>query len=161
MKLITLGWKSRANPFYAMVDDSDFAWLSAYSWHVWKHKHTYYARTFTNGRSLFMHRVILGLDDPKILTDHEDHNGLNNQRNNIRIATSSQNNANRRSFNRGSSKYKGVCWREKRKKWRAYICVENKRTDIGCYETEKEAALAYNKRALELHGEFANLNKVA
>lgn len=160
MKQIKLGWKSKPDKFFVLVDDEDYEWLSKYRWHVYKHCHTYYARRIKDGKPFFMHREILGLTDPKIMTDHEDHNGLNNQRGNLRIADSSQNNSNRRSLT-GTSKYKGVCWNEKRKKWRSYICVNKVRSDLGCYETEEEAAMAYDRKALELHGEFACLNKVA
>jgi hypothetical protein len=144
-----------------MVDDEDYDWISKYHWHVYRRKHTFYAQRLTLDRKwVSMHREILGITDPKILSDHIDHNGLNNQRSNLRLSNSSQNNSNRRSST-GKSKFKGVCWNEKRKKWRAYICVNKVRSDIGCFDSEEDAAKAYNQKAVELHGEFAFLNKVA
>lgn len=161
MKTIILGWASKKNPYLAIVDDADYEWLNMVNWHVYKHSHTFYARRLKDGKPVFMHREILGLTDPAILTDHEDNNGLNNQRANLREADTVQSNCNRRSISKGTSKFKGVCWNERRKKWRVYICFNKIRFDLGCFESEKQAAIAYNKKAIELHGEFANLNKVA
>ncbi|MFX0181968.1 MAG: AP2 domain-containing protein [Candidatus Hodarchaeota archaeon] len=59
-----------------------------------------------------------------------------------------------------SSKYKGVYWSKSKKKWQAYIKKNNKRYHIGTFTEEDEAGLAYNRKALELFGEFACLNKV-
>ncbi len=103
-----------------------------------------------------MHRLILNLD--KELCDHKDGNGLNNQRNNIRAATKSQNNMNK--IGRGSSSYLGVYIHKKDavKKWRAQIKVNDKKIHIGVFEREEDAALAYNKMAIKYHKEFANLN---
>lgn len=58
-----------------------------------------------------------------------------------------------------SSKYKGVCWRKRCKCWRAKICLE-KHIHLGNYEDEKEAALAYDKAALQLFGEYARTNQM-
>ena len=56
------------------------------------------------------------------------------------------------------SKYKGVYWHKKDKRWQAQIGENKKRTYIGSYTNEMDAARAYDKKAKELHGEFARLN---
>ena len=59
-----------------------------------------------------------------------------------------------------SSKYKGVSWNKRSTKWLAKIKKNGKVHYIGTFTLETEAALAYNKEALELNGEYAYLNKV-
>ena len=93
--------------YKALVDDADYEWLNKWKWYAVKGTSTYYVMTYIKNRSTRMHRLILGLTDPKILGDHKDHNGLNNQRHNIRICTISENQKNK--ISRGSSKYLGVC----------------------------------------------------
>lgn len=56
------------------------------------------------------------------------------------------------------SRYKGVSWH--RNKWQATIMIDGKNACLGSFESEIDAAIAYNKKAKELHGEFARLNEV-
>jgi hypothetical protein len=93
--------------------------------------------------------------------DHKDRNPLNNCRNNLRVCTHAENMRNKgnRNINK-TSRYKGVYKPKDYKKWVAYICCDGKIYRIGAFEKEEDAAEAYNKRALELHGEFAFLNKI-
>lgn len=106
-----------------------------------------------------MHRQILGLTNPDIKTDHIDRDGLNNQRNNLRIATKSQNNANRRSHKNSTSKYIGV-HKTAKNKWIASITKMRTHLYLGIFIKEEDAAKCYNKFADKLHGQFANLNIV-
>ena len=103
-----------------------------------------------------MHRVIL--DAPAgMMCDHIDMNGLNNQRGNLRFATHSQNSCNRKHPG-GLSPFKGVFPRNE--KWRAYIKTNQKMIHLGTFDTERDAAIAYNTAAIQYHGEFARLNTV-
>lgn len=143
---------------FAMVDDSDHDWLSQFKWHAVNDRGIYYAIRSRDKKR--MHRIILGLTNPKIPCDHRDHNGLNNQRDNIRECTQSQNICNRSPKKNGSSKYLGVSWDKQHKKWRTFI-QENKRLKfLGRFHLETDAATAYNNAAKEIHGEFANLNNI-
>ena len=90
--------------------------------------------------------------------DHINGNGLDNRKVNLRLCNSSQNQRNARKRKSGTSRFKGVDWHKESKKWRARICVNRKRIHIGRYKSEFEAAQAYDKKAIELFGEFASLN---
>ena len=150
---------------FAMVDDEDFDFINQWKWYASKDVRTFYARTniwlhkIGKQKTVRMHRYILLLNNPSVLVDHKDCNGLNNQKNNLRIATPYQNAANKSSIQNGYSKYLGVSWHIKIKRWEARISKNNKSHYLGVFKNEVDAAIAYNKKATELHGEFANLNK--
>ena len=164
MKLIPLSKRGKKNSgkYFAMVDDADFDWLNQWNWYVNVAKNTYYALRETragSSKAVLMHRLILGLNKSRLHGDHIDHNGLNNQRSNIRIATRSQNVANRKSSKNSSSKYLGVTLKKgKYTYWYAQIEKEGKVFSLGTHKFEEDAARAYDAKAKELHGEFANLN---
>jgi hypothetical protein len=94
------------------------------------------------------------------MLDHIDGDRSNNAINNLRIADKSINGFNREKKSDSSSVFKGVLWSKKYKKWEAKINANRKRTHLGYFDCEQEAAHAYNKSAVELHGEYARLNPV-
>lgn len=143
-----------------MVDDSDYDYLSQFNWSLLKDGYTFYASRRCGKKRIKMHREILGLTDPKIMVDHKDRDGLNNQRGNLRVATHSGNNANRGSYKNSSSKYLGVSWKRDSTAWEAGIKKGRKYKYLGHFKNEEDAALAYNEAAIKYHGDFANLNKV-
>jgi len=149
---------------FALVDDEDFEELNKVKWCAVKERNTYYAaRTMwcKKGKRYFtvkMHRVVLNLTDSKILCDHIDKNGLNNQKHNLRPSTNAENQRNRGSMANSFSKFKGVYWIKKINKWRASITINGKYISIGFFLTEIEAAKAYDEAAKIHHGEFAWLN---
>ncbi len=110
-----------------------------------------------------MHRFILGVTDPKVKVDHENHDGLINTRDNLRMSTHSQNCSNRRKMKavRTSSRFKGVSWYKPYKKWRVQIEIDGRKKHLGYFINELEAARTYNVKAKELFREFALLNEVA
>lgn len=152
--------------YEAIVDERD-ADLANHKWYVLTNKHSnvYAAReTFPNGKrtTLLMHRVImersLGASLEKAIeVDHENNNGLDNRRDNLRTATRAQNSHNSKKPRHNTSGYKGVSLYKPNNKWRAYINLNRKRIYLGYFDTPLEAYKAYCKAAEQYHGEFARL----
>lgn len=97
---------------------------------------------------------------PDLDIDHIDGQRGNNSIKNLRLATNHQNQANRKTAF-GKSKYKGVCFHKMNKKWMAQLKKDGETEFIGYFSTQEDAAIAYNKRAILRHGEFAALNTIA
>jgi hypothetical protein len=148
----------------ALVDDQDYAAVSAHKWSAaCKHGFWYAHRRvmLPNGIATIvsMHREILGLDaSDKRVVDHINHNGLDN-RCNIRPCTQTQNHFNAHSF-RGTSRYKGVHWHRSNKHWVAKLKMNGKPIHLGCFKSEVDAARAYNNSATQFFGAFALLNEI-
>jgi hypothetical protein len=142
---------------FALVDADDYYRLVKFKWTASSKTFTSYACGVVAGRKIKMHRFIM--DAPAhLLVDHIDHDGLNNTKANLRLCTPAQNTYNIRSLPGGTSKYKGVHWHKKGKKWNAIIKLNGKQYNIGFFADEIEAAKAYDKKAAQLQGEFACLN---
>ncbi len=156
----------------ALVDDEDFEELSRFKWFAqWdRESRTYYARRQVRHedgrqRAISMHRAVTGAD-PHQKVDHINHNGLDNRRGNLRTCTSSQNLRNMRKRGGCSSRYKGVYYADDTGRWRAYITEPRasgigRRRHLGYFNSEQDAAGAYDRAARELFGEFALLNGVS
>ena len=140
---------------FALVDDEDFEYLNKYKWFCLNKRYACTNKNVNKKRNaILMHRLIMNLTDRKIEVDHKDHNGLNNQKNNLRKCTHQENLKNRLAC--GKSKYLGVSVCANR--YLGFIKSNNKTIYLGIHKTEMEAAKAYDAKAKELHGEFANLN---
>lgn len=126
------------------------------------HKSTGYFRVRLLGTLYYSHRVIWELINGPISEgmsiDHIDGNRANNDIDNLRLVTVSQNNKNTSKRVGTVSKFKGVCWHRQCKKWKAEISCDKQRFHIGLFESEESAAKAYNVEAVKLFGEFAKLN---
>jgi hypothetical protein len=92
------------------------------------------------------------------MTDHRDGNKLNNCRYNLRECNTSQNAANKKKLDGATSKYKGVSWNKRAGKWEVSIIARGAKYYLGKYDNEIDAAKAYDKKAIELFGEFARPN---
>jgi hypothetical protein len=94
----------------------------------------------------------------KRCVDHIDGSRTNNNWENLRYATSSENGMNAKHRTDGSSVYKGVNYQTQAKKWKAQIGFNRQRIYLGIFPSEREAAEAYNTAAIERYGEYAKLN---
>lgn len=184
MKRVPLG-KNGKQGMFTLVDDEDYDCLNKFTWHAQKHRNTFYViRTssiwskeyklklkHTCRKSILIHRVLLNAKDGEQI-DHIDGNGLNNQKENLRICNNSQNAMNKvkPNFSSITSKYKGVSKckiKIKRKngtfyynyRWKACIQINGKRIKK-ILKTEIEAAIHYNKLAAKYFGEFARYNLI-
>ena len=150
----------------AIVEQEDYERIAKNKWHAAKHQRSYYAQTGTGSAKtgkrrnhlVMMHRYVMGVEDERYV-DHRNHNGLDNRRFNLRIATWQENCWNKRKKTTGSSsQYKGVMWDKRRSKWHAMIGHNGKKIFIGYFDDEEAAARAYDAKAKELYGEYAALN---
>jgi hypothetical protein len=144
---------------FTLIDDGDFEWLNQYRWHVVTSKRgdIYAARSAGPAKNIRMHRMIMNAPDG-IEVDHINGDGLDNRRGNLRLCSKSQNQCNRGITSRNSSGYKGVRWNKKNQKYEAQITINRIQKSLGCFDDPQEAARAYDVKARELHGEFAQTN---
>ena len=146
-----------------LVDDEDFESLSILKWcALWDPSRNAYCvfrnPPYKNGKrsgSLYMHRVIMRAK-PGEIVDHRDHNPLNNQRFNLRLCDAFESARNKRKQTSNTTGFIGVTrhgkgyWARVRAKGRQYSC--------GVWFTAEEAAIARDKKAFEIFGEYAVLN---
>ena len=143
----------------ALVDDEDYEYLNQWNWCAAKSGRNYYAIRSINGSSIQirMHRVIMNTPD-KLEVDHIDGEGLNNQKTNLRNCTRLQNVLNQKTQKSNkTSKYRGVLWNGKRG-WRVQIQYKSTVYYLGYYTNEEQAARIWDKKAVELFGDFARRN---
>ena len=144
---------------FALVEEADAERVLALSpWHVVESDPgRFYAARVINGRRVFLHRLLMNAPPDK-LVDHEDGDGLNCRRTNMRVCTTAQNMLNRRRHSQNRSGFKGVA--PSGGGWKAYIARDGYQHHLGCFARAEEAALAYNEAAVRLHGAFARLNEI-
>ena len=148
----------------ALVDDDLWHELSKYSWSS-KDK---YLSGYVQGEKIYMHKYVMilkGYDLDTIrqnncIIDHINHVQHDNRYSNLRVNTFGGNSHNKTKLTGTSSLYIGVTYNNNCSKWSARIHKDYKQYNLGLYNTEIEAAIAYNTKALELYGEYANLNQI-
>jgi hypothetical protein len=151
----------------SIVDDMDFEYVTSFGpWYSEKNSHGYYAVRATyrrvNGElkktRLYLSDVIaqrfLGELKSGFIVDHINHDSLDNTRGNLRFATQMQNRQNSRKMTKGHSKFKGVTWDSSRNKWKSSVMFNGTITFLGRFDSEEEAAAAYESAAKKLFGEF-------
>ncbi len=148
---------SRNKVAIVSAEDAD---LDKLNWYAKESDGNWYAAHTINatGKTVRMHKVIAGRMGLTGIVDHKNRNGLDNRRSNLRVATTQQNTQNKASHKGSLSQYKGVDYDKQAKKWRARINGRGQSIFLGNFDTEPEAAVAYDKCAVHAHGEFAYLN---
>lgn len=138
-----------------MIDDRDLFLVSQYNWQA--DKDNVIKAHGKDGHVLLSRLIMSAPKDMEV--DHIDGNRLNNQRSNLRLATSAQNKCNRGPRKDCKSGYKGVSWHSQNHVWTARIKAGTKYLHLGCFKDILDAVRAYNEAALKYHGEFAYVNK--
>jgi len=149
---------------FAIVDPEDYKRLAKYKWFLSESPTSSYAARWQYSgpgglrKKIWMHREVI--DIPKhLLCDHINGNGLDNRAANLRPATVSQNLCNRpKTKAKTRSKYKGLEWDKIQRKWKVRIQCNGRKIYLGSFSKEIDAAIAYDKKAKALFGQFACLN---
>jgi len=157
MKIISL-----TKSVFTKVDDCHYERLvNMATWKLLDDGYNRYAFCHLSGRTALMHHCVVGAPPDGFEWDHKDGDGLNNQEENLRLCSHSNNLANRGPQRNNKSGYKGVSWFPLTNKWQWYVRKKGKRVAGGYVDTIEEAALAYNEAAKEHFGEFAFQNDVS
>lgn len=146
----------------ALVDDDMYDYLMQWKWHAHCYgNNIWYARRNEGlipfRKTVDMHQVII-TSPPGYKIDHRNRDGLDNRRENLRVCTNSENQANRGVPANNKTGYKGVHWSKRERKYRAQIRVNSKHYDLGTFDNPIDAAKAYDAAAKEHFGEFAWTN---
>lgn len=141
--------------YWCKVNSDIWPRLSYYHWRPQIHRNG--QKVYAQSALGTMHRFILGAQDGQKV-DHRDGDGLNNLRDNLRVATPQQNSANRGRERNNVSGLKGVSWAETSKKWAALVVHKGKRYYLGVFAHKQRAAMAVDRLALALNGDYAGLN---
>jgi hypothetical protein len=143
------------------VDDNYYDLLSKRNWYFKKWLSNIYAVTWINNKNVYLHHFILPQKKDFVI-HHIDGNPLNNQLNNLKYVSKSIN-IHRMIDTHGETEYRGITYcnsGQRRKRWTAQITKDYKHIFIGNFLTKEEAALAYNKKAIEIYGDDAVLNDI-
>jgi hypothetical protein len=152
VKLELLGRAKDTEQNYFLVSKSKLEYIIRHSWYLDSNG---YPMTYT-ARSKTLHKNLLGKQEPGFVIDHINRNKLDNRLENLRVITAKENSYNRTKSKNSNNKYKGV--KKCGNKYTACISKDGVKREIGGFETEEDAAKAYDMMAEELFGEFAGKN---
>jgi len=136
------------------LDEADMVRVMQHEWYF--DPHTGYTRRKVDGMP--MHVFLMGEAPPGFIWDHVNRDRQDNRQSNLRLATHSQSGANRNVGSTGTSRYRGVYRHYRLPRWVAQIKVQGKVKYLGLYDSQEDAARAYDAAAQVYFGEFAKLN---
>lgn len=142
---------------WAIIYTIHFHLVCNYTWSATKGNNTYYATTNITEEgihtSLHMHRLIMDAPEGSLI-DHEDQDGLNNRKDNLRFCTKQENARNSKLFSNSTSGVKGVTWQKNRKYWEAHIAIDQKKIHLGSFSTIEDATKARKEAEAKIDPEF-------
>lgn len=160
---VTLLFTASGQPF--LIDADDVGRVTKHQWYFSGSSTHKYLFSEICGVRIYLHRFIANAITGQTV-DHANGNTIDNRKKNLRLCTQAENSRNLRKRLIGkpdthyTSQYRGVSFRKDRQRWTAHIGTKKERWCLGCYETEKEAAAAYNAAARKRYGLFATLNEI-
>jgi hypothetical protein len=144
--------KSKGSVYVFKMDLDDYLATNTSYWCCVKGK---LGKKYLKVSDGLFHRVVIGAKKGEIV-DHKNRNTFDNTRENLRLCTYSENASNKELKNG----LKGVHYNKQNKNWRVRVQKNRIITEVGSFNNIEDAKAAYNKAALEIHGEFASLNKL-
>lgn len=153
-------FKKQCNFYIAYVDEDMWHIINNMKWHLSTDEHV---QTTIENKPVKMHTFIYNYKFGKTGTfknpiDHKNGNKTDNRISNLHIISASHNAQNRKASKNSTSQYLGVHKRKDSNKWLSVIHKDRIQYTLGRFETENQAAEAYNKKALELYGKNAFIN---
>ena len=137
------------------VDDADYErFVEGHRFRVKSNGYVVYSSRKDGYHNKSLHRIIIG-DPPGECIDHINRDKLDNRRENLRIATYSQNQYNIGLQSNNTSGFKGVTWDKHRQKWLATIRIDGKIIYLGRYKHRIKAAMVATIARIVAHGKFA------
>lgn len=154
-----IGYMDNGGEFYFDLEDYDL--IKNYKWHI--DKAGYIVACIKDGdkqTTIKMHRLVMGVSDPKIQIDHIKHRVNDNRKSKLRVATQTENSMNKRLLDNNTSGKTGVYFNKRDKKWIAQIACQNKLRVLGRFENYDDAVSARIDAENKLFGEFSYLNSM-
>lgn len=148
-----IGYTYKKEMFYFDLEDYDQ--IKDYQWSINNQGYVISKEINNNKKTIFMHRLVMGVKDRNILVDHIYHNKADNRKSQLRLVNPQQNSANNIAIRKNNtSGHKGVYWHEPAQKWEVLIQYDNHLYNLGLYANIEDAVEARKKAELKYFGEY-------